>query len=219
MEETKTNSGVSLYSKLFGLMFLGLGLTALISLYCYNSGLAYDLLEGVGFNVILVLELVVVIAFKFLLPKVSSMIATALFFIYAALNGATISLIYYIYEMNSIILILGISALLFGGFAVVGHTTKKDLTKLGTICFGVLIAGIIASLINLFLQNSMLDIVLSWIILIVFFGVTAYDMQKIKVMDEQGTYGNSLYIYGALDLYLDFINIFLRILALFGKRK
>ena len=219
MEERKTNLGVSLYSKIFALMFLGLGLTALISFYCYNTGMTENLLIDGGFNLLLIIEVIVVIVFRLLLYKVSPMVATGLFFIYAAINGVTLSIIYYMYEMTSILTILLISALLFGGFAIVGYATKRDLTKLGSICMGVLIAGIIASLINLFMQNTMLDIALSWIILIVFFGITAYDMQKIKRYEEQGIIGDKLYIYGALELYLDFINIFIRILSLFGKRK
>lgn len=219
MEEDTNMIDVNLYPKTFALMFLGLGLTAIISLVLYNSGTAYELAIGTGFDIILILELVVVIAFSFLLRKVSPMVATALFFIYAALNGVTLSVIYYLYEMQSIVSILGIAAGLFGIFAFLGYNSKIDLTKLGTICIGVLIAGIIASIVNLFLNNTMLDLILSWLILIIFFGITAYDMQKIKNMGQQGIHGDKLYIYGALELYLDFINIFLRLLRIFGKRK
>ena len=219
MEETRVESGINLYSKLFGLMFLGVGLTAVVSIFCYNSGMAVHIAVENGFNMLLAIEIIVVVVFRFLLPKVSPTVATALFFIYAAINGVTISIIYLIYQMSSMLTILILSALLFAGFAIVGHTTKKDLTNLGNICIGVLFAGIIASLINLFMRNTMFDIVISWVMLLVFFGITAFDMQKIKIYEEEGIHGNKLYIYGALELYLDFINIFLRILSIFGKKK
>ncbi|HBC84081.1 MAG TPA: hypothetical protein DCZ30_01105 [Clostridiales bacterium] len=98
--------------------------------------------------------------------------------------------------------------------------TKKDLSSWRTLLFGILIAGIILSLINLFLGNSMLDLMLDWIILFVFFGVTAYDVNIIKQLKQDASLNQEkLYIYGAMQLYLDFINIFLRVLSIFGKRK
>ena len=106
------------------------------------------------------------------------------------------------------------------GLALVGYKTKKDLSSWHTVLFGVLIVGLILSVINLFMGNSMLDIVLDWVILLVFFGITMYDMNKIKNLQyEEGLDQAKLHIYGAMELYLDFINIFLRMLSIFAKRR
>lgn len=125
------------------------------------------------------------------------------------------------FELNSIIYLFLASAALFGGLALIGYKTKVDLSKWHTILFGVLIVGVILSVVNIFLGNTMLDIVLDWVILLTFFGITIYDMNKIKNLSEDADIleDDKLYIYGAMELYLDFINIFLRILSIFGKRR
>lgn len=106
------------------------------------------------------------------------------------------------------------------GLALVGYKTKKDLSNWKTLLFGILIVGLILSLVNIFLSNSMLDIILDWVILFVFFGITVYDMNKIKMLQEDESLDHSkLHIYGAMELYLDFINIFLRVLSIFGKKR
>ena len=148
------------------------------------------------------------------------MLVAILYFIYSMLNGVSLSTIFIVFDLNSIVLLFIVSAVLFGGFALIGYITKKDLSSWHTLLFGILIAGIILSLINLFLGNSMLDLVLDWIILFVFFGVTAYDINIIKQLKQDASLNQEkLYIYGAMQLYLDFINIFLRVLSIFGKRK
>ena len=104
--------------------------------------------------------------------------------------------------------------------AFFGYKTNKDLSNCRTLLFGVLIIGLILSLINIFFGNSMLDIIIDWVILLVFFGITAYDMNQLKQLQyDEGLDKNKLHIYGAMQLYLDFVNIFLRVLALFGKRR
>lgn len=207
----------NIYSKVFLWMFFGIFLTSSISYTVYSSGYAYTLLPS--FSIISILNLVVVIVFSFLNKKLSPGICSLLFLVYSAINGVTLSIIYYIYELESIVMILFAAAGLFGAFAFLGHNTKIDLTKLGTICIGVLFVGIILTIINLFLNNSTLDIILSWVILIVFFGITAYDMQKIKEMIVYNPTNSKIYINAAFTLYLDFINIFLKLLVLFGKRR
>lgn len=209
-----------LMSKTFFWMFIGLLGTAIVSWYTYSSGLFVDIITGGYFSILLILEVVVVLLFSFLFKKLSPTLVAILYFIYSMLNGVSLSTIFIAFELGSIIQLFIVSALLFGGFALIGFITKKDLSSWRTLLFGILIAGIILSLINLFFGNSMLDLILDWIILFVFFGVTAYDVNIIKQLKQDSSLNQEkLYIYGAMQLYLDFINIFLRVLSIFGKRK
>ena len=206
--------------KTFFWMFLGLLGTAIVSFYTYSSGLFETILIEGYFNFLLILEIVVVLLFSFLFRKLSPTLVGILYFIYAAINGVSLATIFYVFELNSIILLFIVSSLLFGAFAYYGYKTKKDLSNWRTLLFGTLIAGLIISLLNLFFKNSMLDIIIDWVILFVFFGITAYDMNKIKQLSLIDTIDqDKIHIYGAMELYLDFINIFLRILSLFGKRR
>lgn len=169
---------------------------------------------------LLIAEVIVVLLFSFLFKKLPATVVGILYFIYAAINGVTLSTIFYLFELNSIIYLFLASAALFGIFAFIGYKTDADLSKWHTLLFGVLIVGVILSLINIFIGNSMLDVILDWVILLVFFGITMYDMNKIKNLETEDLRDqDKLHIYGAMELYLDFINIFLRILALFGKRR
>ena len=171
-------------------------------------------------SILLIVEVVVVLLFSFLFKKLSPVAVGILYFLYAAINGVTLSTIFVLFELNSIVYLFLGSAVLFGGLALVGYKTNADLSSWHTILFGVLIVGIILSLVNLFLGNTMLDVILDWVILLTFFGITIYDMNKIKNLAEEGIADDDkLHIYGAMELYLDFINIFIRILALFGKRR
>lgn len=206
--------------KTFFWMFLGLLGTAIVSWYTYSSGLfATILLEG-HFYTLLILEVIVVLLFSFLFKKLSPTMVGILYFIYAAINGVSLATIFYVFELNSIILLFVVASLLFGGFALYGYKTNKDLSNWRTLLFGTLIAGLIVSLFNLFFRNSMIDIIIDWIILLAFFGITAYDMNKIKQLALIDTINqDKIHIYGAMELYLDFINIFLRLLSIFGKRR
>lgn len=207
-------------AKTFLWMFLGLFATGLIAFYTYASGLMENLLYGGAFEILCIVELVVVLLFSFLSRKLSPSIVAVLYFAYAIINGVSMSVIFGAFEISSIAIVFLGSAALFGVFALVGYKTNVDLTKIGTICLGVLLLGIILSIVNIFLGNGMLDIILNWVLIAVFFGITAYDIQQIKVMHESGAIADDkLHIYGAMNIYLDFINIFLRLLALFGKRK
>lgn len=206
--------------KTFFWMFLGLLGTALVSWYTYSSGLFATILVEGYFGILLILEIVVVLLFSFLFRKLPPTMVGILFFIYAAINGVSLATIFYTFELNSIILLFVVSSLLFGGFALYGYKTNKDLSNWRTLLFGTLIAGLIISLLNLIFKNSMIDIVLDWVILFVFFGITAYDMNKIKQLSLIDTVDKEkIHIYGAMELYLDFINIFLRILSILGKRR
>lgn len=213
-------SGINknIYSKTFLWMFLGLLATAIVSAFSYVTGFTVNFI-GV-WPVLLIIEVVVVIIFSLLLKKLPPGVVGVLFFIYAILNGITLSTIFYIYKLSSIIFIFFAAAAIFGICALYGKITNKDLSKIGTILLVTLLIGVIISIINLFIGNPILEIGLDWLILIVFFGITAWDMQKVKQFAENGNMDDDkVAIYCAMQLYLDFINIFLRLLQIFGSRK
>lgn len=217
MEEENQNN---LIAKTFFWMFLGLLGSAVVAWYTYASGLYIDIIFKGYFNILLILELVVVILFSWLFRKLSPTIVGILYFLYSMINGVFLSVIFIVFELSSVVWLFIASAVLFGGMAFFGYKTNKDLSNWRTLLFGVLIIGLILSLINIFFGNSMLDIIIDWVILLVFFGITAYDMNQLKQLQyDESLDRNKLHIYGAMQLYLDFINIFLRVLALFGKRR
>lgn len=137
------------------------------------------------------------------------------------INGVTLSVVFVVYELSSIVSVFIISALVFGILGFIGYKTNKDLNSWGTYIIVFLIAGIVLSLLNLIVfRSSVLDIAIDWLILILFCGATIYDINKIKVLQESADINqDKIHIYCAMQLYLDFINIFLRILSLFGKSK
>ena len=156
MEEEKQ---VTLISKTFFWMFLGLLGTAIVSWYTYSSGLFIPILLGGYWEILLIAEVVVVLLFSFLFKKLPPVVVGILFFVYAMLNGVTLSTIFVLFELSSIVWLFAASALLFGGMAFYGYKTKRDLSSWKTLLFGILIVGIILSLINLWIGNSTLDIV------------------------------------------------------------
>ena len=206
--------------KVFFRMFLGLLATGLTALYTYQSGLYLTILSGVSYAVIAVIEIAVVLIFSLLFKKLSPLAVTILFYLYAFINGITLSVIFAAFEMNTIFLAFFTTAALFGGLAFYGYTTKRDITKWGSILIVALIVGLIVSVVNLFIGNSLIDIALDWGMLLVFCGLTIYDINKIKLMGQElEQESEKLYIYGAMELYLDFINIFIRILSIMGRRR
>lgn len=155
--------------------------------------------------------------------RLSATALTAVFLVYSVLMGMSLSFIFLAYTMGSIVTVFISSAAMFGMMAVVGYTTSTDLTKLGSILMMALIGIIVASLINMFMKSSQLDYIISFVSVIIFTGLTAYDVQKLKDIGantESGTEATAkLSILGALTLYLDFINLFLALLRLFGNRR
>ena len=148
----------------------------------------------------------------------SSITAKICFLLYSFVTGLTFSYLFLAYELYSLIYVFGITSLLFGTFALIGYFTKIDLSKFSTFLFMGLFAIIICSLINIFIGNETFDLILTIIGIVIFLGYTAYDIQKVKYNLETFPEDN-LAIYGALELYLDFINLFLKLLSLFGKRR
>ena len=201
-------------------MFLGLLASAITALYAYYSGMYVQMIVNGTFYGLAIAEIVVVILFSLSFTKASPTAVTIMFFGYAFLNGFTLSVIFAAYELTSIGYAFIATSALFGILSFIGYTTDKDLSNWSTMLTTTLIVGLVLTVINLFIGSTMLDIVLDWAMLFLFFGLTVYDTNKIRAMHDAGFCDEEkLYVYGAMELYLDFINIFLRILSLFGRRK
>jgi FtsH-binding integral membrane protein len=207
-------------AKVFNWMAAGLGLTGLVAWLTANSGLFYTI-QPLFLPLILV-ELGLVWYLSARIDKIQPGTATGLFFGYAFLNGLTLSVIFLAYSGTSIAATFLITAGMFLSMSIYGMVTKRNLDGLGSFMFMGLIGIIIASIVNLFLGSPTLGWAISLIGVIVFVGLTAYDVQKIKTMGEQGimSQGDAAVrkgaIIGALALYLDFINLFLMLLRFFG---
>ena len=207
-------------------MFIGLAVTGLVAWYVAGSESIYNIVIGnrIVFFGLIIAEFGLVIAISGAINKLSGTTATGLFLLYSALNGATLSVILTIYTTSSIAATFFICSLTFLACSVYGWTTKKDLTSIGSFMFMGLIGIIIASVVNIFLNSDVLDYAISYIGVVVFIGLTAYDTQKIKDMartQPAGLDGDVVRkgaILGALRLYLDFINLFLFLLRIFGNR-
>lgn len=200
--------------KTFYRMFLGLLATALAAYFTYSTG-AY---MQIPYTVLAIIEIVVVLVFSFMFKKLSPTMATILFFAYSFINGVTMATIFAAFSMTTIFKAFFTTALLFGALALYGYKSNKDMTKFSTIFSVALVVGLIVSVINLFVGSSMIDIILDWIMLLVFCGLTAHDMNNIKHMQNYVSCDEEkIYIYCAMDLYLDFINIFIRLLSLFAR--
>lgn len=221
IKEPKTIDMTNIYVRTFIWMFMGLLATGIIAFVTYKTGFIERLVMDGMFTVMLIVELVVVLLFSMLFKKLSPEVVGVLFFIYAVINGVGLSTIFVAFEIKSIFIVFIASALLFGAFALYGAKTKKDISKISNLLFGTLTVCIIVSLINLFIGNTITDTIVSWVVLFLFFGITAYDMQKIKYLASlpDPRISEKAHIYGAMELYLDYINIFVRVLSLFGKRR
>lgn len=219
--EVRTGSDIrNVLAKTFLWMFLGVLGTAIVAVFTYTSGLAESFVFNGTYALICIAEIAVVLIFSLLFRKLSPTAVTVLFFAYAMISGVTLSTIFYIYELSSIVIALFGSASVFGALAYAGYKTDKDISSMGNILMIGLIVGLILSIINIFMASTMLEIVLNWAILAIFLGFTLYDMNKIKMILSSNEYEeDKVAIYGAMELYLDFINIFLRILAIFGKHR
>lgn len=221
LSQIELESNVLAQSFIF--MFVALVITGITSYLTLVSGLYVSLKLNNGlFYGCLIAELVIVFAANSAVRKNQLVPSALLFVAYSIINGITLSIIFIAYTASSITSVFILSAVLFGMMALYGITTKQDLSKLGNICLMALLGIIIVSLANiLFLHLEGLELALSFIGVLLFVGITAYDTQKLKVMTYTASTDNAtvLALYGALQLYLDFINIFLKLLALFGKRR
>ena len=185
-------------------------------LYSFETGRT-----GLGW-VVMLAPLALVFGLGAALKRFSSNTLILIFIAFAALMGMSLSSIFLAYSMDSIVLTFFIAAGMFGTMAVAGYTTNADLSKMGSLLFMGLIGIIIASVANWFIGSSGLDYIISFIGVLIFTGLTAYDMQKIKQIgmsiDSQSEDGRKMAVMGALSLYLDFINLFLFLLRFFGNR-
>jgi len=206
-----------LISNVFLWMFVGLLVTFLTGYFIStNERMLLSVFSTGAYIIFAIVELILVIVLSARIRKLKPTTCKVMFLLYSFVSGLTFSSIFITYKMVSIIYVFLIAALLFAVFALIGYKTKVDLTKFGTYLFMGLLATIIVSIINIFVANQMLDLIISVVIILIFIGVTAYDIQKIKNMSNSSIPEENLAIYGALELYLDFINIFLNLLRLFG---
>jgi FtsH-binding integral membrane protein len=207
-------------------MAIGLGLTGAVAFYVSNSETLLKLIFGnqLIFFGLIICELVLVFTISARVHKMQASTATSLFVLYAALNGATLSAIFLIYTRSSITSTFFICAATFISSSIYGMVTKRDLTSMGQFMFMGLIGIVIASVVNLFVRSSGMSLIVSYIGVVVFVGLTAYDTQKLRTMAlaqpdglDSGTVRKGA-IIGALTLYLDFINLFLMLLRILGNR-
>ena len=221
---TNTNTFVA---NVFSLMFAALIISGISAVWFATESMRSYIINYEGglttlgwISMIAPIGLVLLIGFGF--QKYSAKFLLGVFLIYSTLTGISLSTIFSVYTTASIASTFFISALTFGVMALTGYTTKTDLTKLGSLLYMGLIGIIIASIVNFFIGSSFMHYIISIIGVLVFTGLTAYDVQKIKNISNQIQEGSEsaqkLMIMGALTLYLDFINLFLMILRLFGSR-
>lgn len=233
MEETKNLIGnyaskaaqSTLLRSVYVWMTLALVITGFVSMYVAQS---YQLISFIFGNKLalwgmLIAELAVVFYLSARINSISFTKATVMFIIYSILNGATLASIFLVYTMSSIASTFFVAAGTFGVMALYGYVTKSDLTRIGNICLMALIGLIIATLVSMFWQNSMLQMIITYAGVILFVGLTAYDSQKIKRLltadgIEVTEETQKIALLGALTLYLDFINLFLYLLRLLGDR-
>tara|TARA_B110001454_G_scaffold89429_1_gene85411 strand:+ start:1213 stop:1920 length:708 start_codon:yes stop_codon:yes gene_type:complete len=208
----------------YNYMASGVLLTGLVAMLFAGSGLAYQVLAGPGIlkYVIMFAPLAFVLVLSFGINKLSTAAAQGLFWAYAAVMGLSMASIFLVYTGTSIAQTFFATAAAFAGLSLVGYTTKKDLSGFGTFLIMGLVGLIVASLINIFLKSSVMDLAISAIGVLIFAGLTAYDTQRIK---ESYAYvagtdmaGKSV-VMGALSLYLDFINLFMMLLRFMGSSR
>lgn len=204
-------------------MFLGLLVTAFVSLFCASSPgvISFFVSNSWTMWVLIAVELGLVFGISGAIRKLSSPVASLLFYLFAVVNGLMLFPIFFAYSLTAITKTFFITAAVFGIMSIYGYFTSSDLTKIGSILFMALIGLIIASLVNIFLHSSQLDWVISIIGVIVFVGLTAWDTQQVKTMAQNapGEMVGKLATIGALSLYLDFINLFLYLLRIFGGNR
>ncbi len=213
------NENTQVYPKMFTWLFIGLLIT-------FASGYALTLNEqlmiqvlALGILPIAIIEIVIALVLGIRLAKMHPLTMKILYVIYSILTGVTFSVIFVAFEVSSLISIFIITAIIFALLAFYGYTTKRDLTKIGPIALIALLGIIIAGILNIFIfKSTMFDTVLTMLGVLIFIAYIAYDVNKVKQLmlaigEEKAA------VYGAFQLYLDFINLFIRLLELFGKRR
>lgn len=213
-------------AQVYGWMTCGLLLTAFIAWYAANTPEVMDVVfsSQITFFGLIIAQLALVFVISGMVHKLSPGLATSLFMLYSALTGLTMASIFLVYTYSSIASTFVVAGGMFGAMSLYGYTTKRDLSSWGNMLFMALIGIILASLVNIWLKSSALMWAVTYIGVVVFVGLTAYDTQKLKNIGEQiDTRDTAMMrkysIVGALTLYLDFINLFLMLLRIFGNRR
>ncbi len=208
--------------QVFSWMLLGLALTTGVAIYLASSNDVAQYFEDHtgSYWVLIIVQFGAVIGLTFLMPRISANVAALLFCVYAGLTGVIFAILFEVYSSADIAFAFGGATGVFGGMALYGYATKRDLSSWGGILFGALIGLIVASVVFIFVGGSTFNLVLGIFGVVIFAGLTAYDMQKIKEIGAKGfAHGDTaqkLAIFGALALYLDFINLVISLLRIFG---
>lgn len=223
----QASAGLQTYmAQVYGWMTCGLLLTAFVSWFAARTPAVMELVfaNRITFFGLIIAQLAVVFVLSGMVHRLSGALATALFMLYSALTGLTLASIFLVYTYSSIASTFFVTAGMFGAMSFYGYTTKRDLSRFGSLLFMALIGILLASLVNFWLKSPALMWAITYIGVVVFVGLTAYDTQKLKAMGETVDVNDKenlrrLSIMGALTLYLDFINLFLMLLRIFGNRR
>lgn len=208
----------NVFKKVYMWMFIGLLLTFATGYFVsINENMAYKVYSL--YWVLAIIEIILVIVLSARIGKMNITTSRIMFLTYSFVSGLTFSSVFIAYDMRSIIIVFLISSLLFLIFAILGYITKLDLTSVGTFLLMALIGIVICSIINIFVGNGTFEIVICSISVLIFLGFTAYDVNKIKQLQDIYPDEDSLAIVGALELYLDFINIFLDLLRIVANNR
>lgn len=211
-------------TKVYGWMSLALLLSGITAFIVANSPFLINLVFGnkIGFPLLAIGEIVLVWWLSASIRKISTITASIAFLAYSVINGATLASIFYVFSLDSIIVVFLVSALMFIGMSLYGVFSKSDIMSFGRYFSMAIIGLIVASVINIFLKSSGFNWVISIVTVVIFTGLTAYDTRKMILVSQQAD-GSDMFqkasIIGALELYLDFINIFLALLRIFGKSR
>ena len=224
--ESRTDSVtlVQFFNSVYAWMASGVALSAVVAWWVSTQPqLMAQIFRGPTLIILFLAEIGLVITIGWAINKISSGVATALFMLYSALNGLTLSVIFLVYTNASLVTTFAVTAGMFGAMSVYGFVTKRDLTQFGSLLFMALVGLIIASIVNLFWANSILYWIITYAGVLIFTALTAYDTQKLKLIAAQTADNPAMAarmaIVGALELYLDFINLFIMLLRIMGDRR
>ncbi len=210
-------------TKSFTMVFIGLIITTIASyLTLSNVNFLVALLSGSMFTVLLVAEVVVVLINGWAIRKNNLVLAGIMYFVYSVSNGITMSVVFLAYGLGTARDAFLLAAVIFGAMAAFGYFTKKDLSTVGSVCGMALLGVLLVTVLNTFvLHSSGLDLVMDYVVILLFVGITAYDMYRMKQMVLEGgaEEENRIALFTGMQLYLDFINIFLRLIRIMGRKK
>jgi uncharacterized protein len=214
---------VQFFNSVYAWMASGVALSAVVAWWVSTQPQLWPIFRGPAMFVLILVELGLVVAIAGAVNRISAGVATALFMLYAAMNGLTLSFLFLAYSGASLATTFGVSAGMFAATSIYGFVTRRDLTRMGSLLFMALIGLILASIVNWFWANPALYWFITYAGVLIFVGLTAYDTQRLKMIAVQ-TAGNPAMaaryaIVGALQLYLDFVNMFLFMLRIMGDRR